>query len=83
MRSPGLALALLALTVAAVSLYLRTRPAGIALARSLTTHAPPACVFALPEPRSRPAVKYAARPQALASSSAMTSFQGVGPSCIA
>jgi uncharacterized protein YndB with AHSA1/START domain len=49
MRWVGLAAALLGLTVAALILYVRTRPACIAVARSRTIHAPPERVFALLE----------------------------------
>jgi uncharacterized protein YndB with AHSA1/START domain len=43
------ALALFILTAAALTLFVRTRPASISVARSLTIHAPPERVFGLIE----------------------------------
>jgi uncharacterized protein YndB with AHSA1/START domain len=49
MRWLGLAVALLALAVAALVVYVRTRPASISVARTVTIQAPPERVFALIE----------------------------------
>jgi uncharacterized protein YndB with AHSA1/START domain len=49
MRWVGVAAALLVLTAVALILYVRTRPASISVARSLTIPAPPERVFALIE----------------------------------